>query len=147
MTVGSKPIPINVKRHLLGATLSWSQVAPMTPEKVNVNFKTKSSALSATDLLLKRYKLNQRYVMFNPLMWEVHMQMVYETPNNKEKLAHIDHHYFDFTGVIWPIFDSIRGEIDRVFAASNLEHQLVPSDNKNKGYYQQTHFVLTIIGV
>lgn len=141
-------LPKNVMNLLIGAEIKWEDATPLSNDASEyLHFFFNSNTKPHTDLLLKKYGFFDvsQYVNLNCL-WQVHMQMYYATPNNKEKSHHIDHHYFKFRGTIFPMHENFKKERDYFYMTKNLEHTLVPDDNKNKGYYQTTHFHAVIVG-
>ncbi len=140
-------IPAKLKKLLVGAKISWEDENPMSENMDDkLHFFFDSGTKPQTDLLLRKYGIFDVYQYVNlRLRWSVHMQLYYETPNNKEKAAHIDHHYFEFFGSVFPINEKFKKERESFYMIKNLEHELVPKDNKNKGYYKKTKFTLTAI--
>jgi hypothetical protein len=42
-----------------------------------------------------------------------------------------------FFGSVFPINEKFKKERESFYMIKNLEHELVPKDNKNKGYYKK----------
>lgn len=142
-------IPARVKKLLLGAEIVWWDENPMSQDMdETLHFFFESHTNPMTDLLLKKYGITDvaQYVNI-AFRWSVHMELYYETPNNKEKKAHIDHHYFEFHGTIFPMSEKFKKERDTFYLMKNLEHLMVPEDNRNKGYYKTTKFSAQVIGI
>lgn len=141
-------LPINVLKLLVGAELRWEDKNPLSQDMDDcLHFFFDSHTKPQTDLLLRKYGFTDvsQYVNVN-CRWQVHMALYYATPNNREKSHHIDHNYFEFRGTIFPLHEKFKEHRDAFYMARNLEHTMVPDDNKNKGYYQTTHFHAVIIG-
>jgi len=142
-------LPPKIKRHLIGAVLEWWDVEPMSTNGGDkLLFKFDSNTSPVTDLLLRRHGVYDASHIVNAILnWEVHMEVIYDTPNNSKKSAHIDHHWFKFRGTIFPVDARFKSERENFYMMKNLEHELVPADNKNKGYYRVMRFTATVIGV
>lgn len=142
-------VPAKIKRFLIGAELTWHDKNPMSAdmeEELLFNFETNTSG--QTDLLLRKHGIwDVSHVINATLNWEVHIEMMYELPNNQMKSHHIDHHWFTFRGPIFPTTDKFKHERDTFYMLKNLEHEMVPSDNKNKGIYQQSIFTAKVVGI
>ncbi len=142
-------VPERIKKLLLGAEIKWNDSNPLSQDmEESLHFYFDSHTKPMTDLLLKKVGITDVSQYVNIVfMWEIEMQLWYQTPNNKEKAAHIDHHWFSFRGTIFPTTDEFKKERDKFYEIKNLEHAMVPDDNKNKGYYYNTVFIAKIIGV
>lgn len=142
-------VPQKIKRFLVGAVLNWEDKNPLSGEMdEELLFKFDTNTKPQVDLLLKKHGIwDVSHVVNATLRWEVHIELVYSTPNNREKSHHIDHHWFTFRGPIFPTQEAFRKERERFYLMKNLEHTMVPEDNKNKGYYEITRFTATVIGV
>jgi hypothetical protein len=142
-------VPQKIKRFLIGAVLKWADKNPLSgdmDEELIYEYHTNTS--KTAELLLKKHGVwDVSHVINAKLQWEVHIELVYSTPNNREKSHHIDHHWFTFRGPIFPTQEVFRQERERFYLMKNLEHTMVPADNKNKGYYEITRFTATVIGV
>lgn len=141
-------LPPKILKLMIGAEIQWSDENPLSQDMEEcLHFYFESHTKWNTDLLLRRYGLSDVSQFVNVLCkWDVHMQIVYETPNNKEKSHHIDHHYFSFRGTIFPLCEEFKKHRDSFYLAKNLEHTMVPDEHKNKGYYQLTKFKAVIAG-
>lgn len=142
-------VPQKIKRFLVGAVLRWEDQSPLSgdmDEELLFHFDTNTKPQA--DLLLKKYGIwDVSHVVNAKLNWEVHIELIYSTPNNKEKSHHIDHHWFTFRGSIFPTTERFKYERERFYLIKNLEHTMVPEDNKNKGYYELTKFTAEVVGV
>ncbi len=142
-------MPERIKKLLLGAEIRWEDSNPLSQDMDDsLHFYFDSHTKPMTDLLLKKVGIVDvsQYVNIE-FLWEVDMQLWYQTPNNKEKAAHIDHHWFKFRGTIFPMTEDFKKQRNKFYEITNLEHALVPDDNKNKGYYYNTVFQAKVIGV
>jgi hypothetical protein len=142
-------MPPRIKKLLLGAEVRWEDSNPLSQDMDDcLHFFFDSHTKPMTDLLLKKCGITDvsQYVNIE-FLWEINMQLWYETPNNKEKAAHIDHHWFQFRGTIFPMTEKFKSERDRFYLLKNLEHDMVPEDNKNKGYYKFTTFMAKVVGI
>jgi hypothetical protein len=142
-------VPKKIKRFLVGAVLTWEDKNPLSGEMdEELLFHFDTNTKPQVDLLLKKHGIwDVSHAVNARLNWEVHIELVYATPNNREKSHHIDHHWFTFRGPIFPTQEVFRRERERFYLMKNLEHTMVPEDNKNKGYYEITRFTATVIGV
>lgn len=142
-------VPQKIKRFLIGAVLKWEDKNPLSGDMDEaLLFQFDTNTKPQTDLLLKKHGIcDVSHVVNAKLQWEVQIELVYSTPNNREKSHHIDHHWFKFRGPIFPTQEVFRQERERFYLMKNLEHTMVPENNKNKGYYELTRFTATVIGV
>jgi hypothetical protein len=142
-------LPPKIKRHLVGAAIEWQDSEPMSLNgEDELLFRFETNTCAVTDLLLKKHGVfDASHVVNAVLNWRVHMELIYDTPNNASKSAHIDHHWFDFRGSIFPVNPKFKREREGFYMATNLEHVLVPEHNKNKGYFRLMKFTAEVIGV
>lgn len=142
-------LPQKIVKLLIGAEIRWSDANPLSQNMDDcLHFYFDSHTNINTDALLRRYGFTDVSQFINvKCRWEVHMQMIYETPNNRHKSHHIDQHWFEFRGTIFPLCEEFKKQRDAFYLARNLEHTMVPEDNKNKGYYKMTKFIAKIVGV
>ena len=149
MTCAVNRLPPKIKRYLVGAELAWSDKNPLDgamDDELLFAFDTKTSVV--VDALLRRHGVwDPSHVINAMLRWEVHMELVYSTPNHPEKSHHIDHHWFEFRGPIFPTSETFKQERERFYMLNNLEHAGVPDGHKNKGYYCLTKFTAKVVGV
>lgn len=142
-------VPYKIKRFLIGAELKWQDDSPLSGNaEEELLFQFDTNTKPQVDLFLRKHGVwDVSHVVNAKLSWEVHIELVYSLPNNKEKSHHIDHHWFTFRGPIFPMTDKFRSERDRFYLMKNLEHELVPADNKNKGCYEITKFTAKVVNV
>ena len=142
-------VPDRIKKLLLGAEIRWEDSNPLSENMDDaLHFYFDSHTKPMTDLLLKKVGITDvsQYVNIS-FLWEVEMQLWYATPNRAGHKAHIDHDWFKFRGTIFPMTDDFKKQRNKFFEITNLEHALVPEDNKNKGHYHNTVFQAKVIGV
>lgn len=144
---GGINIPSRIKRLLIGAEIIWFDKDPMSQDVTDeLHFYFNSNTSTMTDLLLKKSGLVEvsQYVniKFN---WGVEMELVYSMPNRGK--THSDHHYFEFSGTIFPLHEKFRKNRDDFYLLKNLGYLDIPQDHKNKKVYETTKFKCTVIGV
>lgn len=142
-------VSARIKKLLIGAEIKWNDSNPLSQDMDDcLHFYFDSHTKPMTDLLLLKFGITDvsQYVNIE-FLWEINMRIVYSMPNHREKSAHIDHHWFKFRGTIFPMTEAFKSERDTFYLMKNLEHEMVPRENKNKGYYQLTQFKAKIIGV
>lgn len=141
-------VPERIKKLLIGAEIKWNDSNPLSQDMDDaLHFYFDSHTKPMTDLLLKKVGITDvsQYVNIS-FLWEVEMQLWYATPNRIGHKAHVDHHWFKFRGTIFPMTEEFKRERNKFFEIKNLEHAMVPADNKNKGYYHNTVFNAKVIG-
>lgn len=138
-------IPQKMKKLLIGAEIVWFDKEPMSQnmdDALHFFFDSKTSAM--TDLLLKKQGLTDvsQYVNI-PMQWGVEMELHYSMPNRGKR--HVEHHYFEFYGTIFPMSEKFKRHRDTFYMAKNMEFLQVPYDHKNKKFYETTKFKATVI--
>lgn len=143
-------LPNRIKKLLIGAEILWSDSDPLSQDitdELHFYFNSKTSKM--TDLLLMKNGLTDVSQYINiPFLWGVNMELYYRMPNRKggEK-QHIDRHYFEFYGTIFPLHEKFIKNRDQFYLLKNMEYLQIPDDHKNKKFYETTRFKTTVIGV
>lgn len=144
---GGINVPAKVKKYLIGADIIWDDINPLSQnmnDSMDYYFNSKTTAM--TDLLLRKYGVRDISQYINiPMHWGVNMDLVFDMPNRDK--SHIDHHYFEFYGTIFPLTQKFLDERDNFYFLKNLEYLDIPDDNKNKKKYALTRFNAKVIGV
>ncbi len=141
-------IPQKMKKLLIGAEIVWFDKEPMSQNMDDaLHFFFDSNTSIMTDLLLKKQGLTDvsQYVNI-PLQWGVEMELHYSMPNREEhEKHHVEPHYFEFFGTIFPMTEKFKKHRDIFYMAKNLQFACVPDDHKNKKFYETTKFRAVVI--
>lgn len=142
-------IPVKIKRFLIGAKVLWEDQVPLSQDITDeLHFFFDSKTTPMVDLLLKKHGLVDvsQYVNI-PFHWGVEMELYYRMPNRAEgEKQHIDKHYFEYHGTIFPLHEKFRKERDTFYLLKNLSYLEIPEDHKNKKIYETTRFRAAVIG-
>lgn len=143
-------LPPRVKKLLIGSEVVWVDKEPLSmdnEEMLHYFFNEKTNAVGNALLFKHGFKDVSQFINVK-LLWGVRIELYYTMPNRKEVLKqHMESHYFEFHGMMYPLHTKFKQERDKFFMLKNMEKASIPDDHKNKKVYATTKFVATVMNI